>query len=268
MLETVKRQIDSLRAARVLRQSRHRTALKDVPPGLYDYWRRSAHLEFTGIPRDRVFFVTALAGLLDFFACVRDSGKPCGLPSAAADSVWHAWAQRAPQGLARFCTTHFRQAIPHVEEVDMKLQMVGALATCMVQARRLERRDPLKPSVPALFALDRKLRMPRGYSYELKNGAVALQRLNAQGLPDGWRRYQGGLAGVELLAAGLISQQVYDRQEKHQASVGGSCGSISSCGSSDSGAGSCDSGAGSCDGGSGSSCGSSCGSGCGGGCGS
>lgn len=262
MLHAIKGQIDCWRAGHVVRHSRHRIAFANVPPGLYAYWQRTAHLEFKGIPTNKVFFARALEGLLDFFACVRDSGKPCGLPSAAADSVWHAWSQRAPANLERFCSTHFGQAIAHVEKADMKLQMAGALASCMVQARRLERRDPVKPSVPALFALDRKLRMPRGYSYELKNGEVSLQRLNAQGQPAGWRRYQGGLTSIQLLAAGLISKEVHDsrdshdshdRHDKHHASTGGSCGSNSSCGSSDSSAGSFDGGGscGSCGGGGG-----------------
>lgn len=263
MLEAVKGQIDSFRAGRILRRSRHAMAVVNVPPGLYDYWKRTAHLEFTGIPKDRVFFASALEGLLDFFACVRDSGKQCGLPSAAADSVWHAWAARAPGNLETFCIRHFGRAIPHVEEADMKPQMEGALATCMVQARRLERRDPVKPSVPALFALDRKLCMPRGYSYELKNGAVAVQRLNSLGLPEGGRRYQAGLEGVQLLAAGLISQEVYERHYRQDQGGGGSCGSGASS-SSDCSSASCDGGGGGDGGGDGDG-GGGCGGGCGGG---
>jgi hypothetical protein len=251
MLEQIKSGIDSVRAARVRTLSRYRLQLADVPPGLFDYWRRSAHLAFEGIPRDKLFFASALDGLLDFFSCVRSSGKPCGLPSAAADSVWHAWAARSPANLERFCLRHFGRVIPHIEAAAMHAQMEGALATCMVYARRLEKLDPVKPSVPALFALDRKLRMPRGYGYALKNGAVTLQRLNADGVPDGAPRFQGGLEGAQLLAAGLISQQVFDayyRQPSGGSGGGGSCGSV------DSSAGGCDGG------GDGGSCGGGCGS--------
>jgi hypothetical protein len=270
MLEILKDRIDELRASRITRRSRHGAAVIHISPNLYEYWQRTAHLEFPGIPKDKVFYASALAGLLDFFACVRDSNKPCGLPSAAADSVWHAWAARAPGNLERFCVQYFGRPIPHIEEADMRPQMEAALATCMVQARRLERRDPVAPSVPSLFSLDRQLRMPRGYSYELKNGSVVTQRLDSHGTPHGGQRYLGGLECVQLLAAGLISQQVYDHHMRYQpgTSSGGACGSSSSYStSSDSSAASCDSssgGDGGCDGGGG---GGDGGGGCGGGCG-
>ena len=274
MLDAIRTGLDSYRAGRVMSKSRYSMQIGNVSPGVFEYWQRTAHLEFEGIPKDKVFFAQALEGLLDFFACVRDSGKPCGLPSAAADSVWHAWAARAPANLERFCVRHFGRAIPHIEEADMKPQMDSALATCMVHARRLEKRDPIRPSVPALFALDRKLRMPRGYSYDLKDGAVTLQRLNAHGLPEGWRRYQGGLECVQLLSAGLISQQAYETYEKQQRQVGAACGSGSSSGgscgssSSNSSSASCNStDAGCADSGGGDSGGDGGGGGCGGGCG-
>lgn len=256
MLDAIKGQIDAIRVRRAVRQSRYRDAMEEVPASVYDFWQRSAHLEFKGIPKDRVFFTSALEGLLTFFACIRYSGRPCGLPSAAADSVWHAWAARSPTSLERFCVKHFGQAIPHMEEAEMRPQMEGALANCMVQARCLEQRDPCVPSVPSLFALDRKLRMPRGYSYELVHGAVAVQRLNARGMPSGGQRYLNGLDGVQLLAAGLISQAAYEAHFRQHPGSGGSCGSSAS------GSGNCD-GASNCDSGGGDS-----GGGCGGGCGS
>lgn len=255
MLAVLKEHIGILRANRVTSRSRHAASVGHISPDLFECWQRTAHLEFPDIPKDRFFFANALAGLLEFFACVRDSDLPCGLPSSAADSVWHAWAARAPGNLERFCIDHFGRPIPHIDEADMKPQMESALATCMVRARRLEGRDPVKPSVPSLFALDRKLRMPRGYSYELRNGAVTLQRLDACGLPYGSRRCQGGLEVVQLLSAGLISQHIYDRHQKAQDGGAGACDSSAS-GSSASGAGDCSSL--SCDsGGGGGGCGAS-----------
>ena len=275
MLALIKDKIDGIRAGRIISQSRHCVVDGHMSPGVFEYWQRTAHLEFPGIPTDKVFFATAFNGLLDFFACVKRSKGPCGLPSAAADSVWHAWAARAPGNLDTFCIRYFGRTIPHIEEADMKPQMEGALVNCMVQARLLEGRDPVTPSVPALFGLDKKLRMPRGYSYELKNGAVALQRLNSEGIPHGWQRYQLGLEGVQLLSAGLISHEIYERHERmQQQNSGGSCGgggtSSSSSSSGDCVDTSCEGGAdgASSDGGgdSGGGCG---GGGCGGGgCGS
>lgn len=266
MLDVIKGQIDGIRIRRTVAQSRYRGAMQEVPESVVDFWQRNAHLEFKGIPQDRVFFSRALEGLLTFFACVRDSGKTCGLPSAAADSVWHAWAARSPAGLERFCIKHFGKAIPHMEEADMRPQMEVALANCMVQARCLEQRDPCVPSVPSLFALDRELRMPRGFSYELVHGAVTIQRLNALGIPVGGRRYQNGLDAVQLLGAGLISQAAYDEHVRQRQDSGGACGSAAgSAGSNCDGASSCDSGGGSDGGGGDGGGGGGCGGGCGGG---
>ncbi|MES2019501.1 MAG: hypothetical protein V4484_23665 [Pseudomonadota bacterium] len=243
--------IDSLRAMRVRYGSRYWNATADVPATLYPYWKRTAQLEFKGIPQDAFFFARATEGLLTFFQCVRISGKPCALPSAAADSVWHAWARLAPQSLDAFCIKHFGKVIPHVEAEAMAAQMAGALATCMVTARGLEGRNPVRVSVPGLFALDRKLRMPGGYGYQLDKGEVAFRRLDGQGAPEGEMHHPQGLIAAQLLATGVITQAAYDASIK-KPQDGGACGS--GCASA-------------CDGGGGAACGSSCGSGCGGGCG-
>ncbi len=259
MLEALWKPVDNLRAGRMLGKSPHRVALDDVPPALFIYWQRSAPLEFAGIPTSKVFFARALDGLLDFFACVQVSGRPCALPSAAADSVWHAWAARAPASLARFCIKHFGRDIPHIEEAEMRAQMESALVTCMVEARVLEGRDPVTASVPRLFALDRKLRMPRGYAYELLHGAVTVQRLDAKGVAHGGRRFLDGLDADQLLAAGLIPQYVYDAHLRSRPDSGGGCGSGFSSTSSDCSTVACDSG------GDGGGDGGGCGGGCGGG---
>jgi hypothetical protein len=144
---------------------------------------------------------------------------------------------------------HFGKAIPHVEAAGMGARMEDALVTCLVSARRLERRNPVKPSVPRLFALDRNLRMPGGFGYQLEQGEVACRRLGHQGRPEGEMFYPAGLIAAQFLAAG-IPQPFFDRPAKRSNGDGGVCGTGVS--------GSC----GSCDGGSG--CGSG---GCGGGCG-
>lgn len=261
MLDALWRPVDNLRAGRMLEKSQHRVALDDVPSALFIYWQRNAALEFAGVPTSKVFFAQALDGLLDFFACVQASGRPCALPSAAADSVWHAWAARAPASLERFCIKHFGREIPHIEEADMRAQMETALVTCMVEARTLEGRDPVTPSVPRLFALDRRLRMPRGYAYDLLHGAVTVQRLDANGVPHGGRRFLNGLDGVQLLAAGLIPQYVYDAHLRAKPDSGAGCGSSANFSSSDCSAVACDSAGGDAGGGDGG------GGGCGGGCG-
>lgn len=263
MLAFLTPMFNRLRARGLASKSPYSKALAELPPALYPHWKRTAQLEFKGIPQDALFFQQSAEGLMAFFDCVARSGKPCALPSKAADSVWHAWKSMAPADLAAFCTRHFGRPIPHTEAADMKAEMAGALANSLVHARRAEGLDPAGRNVPRLFSLDRRLGMPGGYAYRLAGGKMAFSHMDHAGKPVGDLRFPGALAAAGLLAAGLVSQQAYEEElRKQQAGgTGSSCGSTgSSCGSN-----ACD-GAGSsssCDGG-GSSCGSSCG---GGGCG-
>lgn len=252
MIDKLLSTIDRLRATRVRQTSRYWQATADIPATLYPFWKRTAQFEFKGIPRDAFFFARATEGLLTFFDCVRASGKPCALPSDAADSVWHAWIRMAPASLDTFCVKHFGRAIPHVEAAEMGTQMESALANCMVTARRLENRDLARPSVPRLFALDADLGMPGGFGYRLAQGRVAWRQLDQQGRPVGETFHPP----VALLGAGLVTQSWFDWNAKRAKNDGGACASAGiTCGTG-----------GGCDGGS--ACGSSCGSGCGGGCGS
>jgi hypothetical protein len=262
MLAFLSPMFNGIRARGVARRSPYSKALAELPPSLYPHWKRTARLEFKGIPQDALFFAQSAEGLMAFFDCVARSGKPCALPSKAADSVWHAWKTMAPADLAAFCTRHFGRTIPHTEAADMKADMAAALATSLVHARRAEGLDPAGLNVPRMFSLDRRLGMPGGYAYRLAGGKMAFSHLDHAGKPVGDLRYPAALAATGLLAAGLVSQQTYQEELRKQqsASAGSSCGSTgSSCGSS-----ACDgAGSSSCDGGS--SCGSGCGSGCGGG---
>ncbi|MES2318090.1 MAG: hypothetical protein V4631_11415 [Pseudomonadota bacterium] len=176
-----------------------------------------------------------------YFDCVRHSGKPCGLPSKAADSIWHAWAAFAPDNLARFCIEHFGQAIDHTEGADMSVTMEVALANSLITARGLESLPPAGSSVPRLFSLDRRLRMPNGYAWSQEKGQMAHRSMTWQGQEKGAACFLATLAPASMLAAGLISQDEYELHLKKADANGGSCGS--------------------------GGCGSSCGGGCGGGCG-
>jgi hypothetical protein len=263
--------IQAYRARRWTKVSRYRKALNELPDSLFPYWQRNAGFEFKGIRQDAFFFVRAAEGLLTFFDCVRHSGRPCALPSKAADSVWHAWNRLAPMGLEQFCQRHFGQVIPHVEANDMGGQMGAALATCLVQARKLESLPEAGPKLPRLFVLDRQLKMPGGFGYTVADGRVAFADLDHRGSMTEQLIFPASVGPAELLMAGLITELAYnsysDRLKRHSSSAGGGSSCGSSCGStmsSDSGSsgdsGGCDGGAGE----GGSSCGSSCGSGCGG----
>jgi hypothetical protein len=245
MFNTLLHNINEYRARRLSGTSAYREALADLPVTLYPCWKRRACYEFKGIPQDAFFFALAAEGLLMFFECVARSGKPCALPSKAADSVWHAWAQMSPAGLDKFCLKHFGRTIPHVEAAAMEAQMEDALANCLVQARQLAGLPTAGVGLPQLFALDRKLKMPGGFGYRMVAGQVAFSHMDRHGKPVGDVFYPSRLGPVELLMAGLISQAAYDayvqRAKSEGTSAGVACGTVA-----------CDTG------------GSACGSGCGG----
>ncbi|WBS03875.1 hypothetical protein OU994_06190 [Pseudoduganella sp. SL102] len=246
--------------------SRHRKALRDIPPELYEHWARTAHFEFNGIPRHPFFYLRAANALLDFFECVRRSNRPCALPSKAADSVWHAWLSYSPASLDAFCERHFGQRIPHVEAVDMSGGMALPIAMTLVTARTLDGLDLAGPRVPRLFATDRALGMPQGHAWQVQGSRMVLSHMDPHGRTSQRTRVHPATEPDFLLAAGLIAQGEYDRwlHACSTASNGGTAGSgvdfdlACDFGSGDSG--------GSDSGGSdGSGCGSSCGGGCGGG---
>lgn len=244
--------LNEWRAARVIKRSRYKAALEDMPTELYAYWARTAGKEFEGIPRDAFFYVRAAEGLLTFFECVRYSGKPCGLPSKAADSVWHAWMRWSQVDLDAFTFRHFQRTIPHVEGAAMHGEMGEALANTLIKARILEGREAVSQAVPELFALDRKLGMPFGFAYGRSKGEIAFAEMDGRGKPVEALSPASGLLPAGLLAAGLISTATFERyeQERRAKADGGGCGS--GCGTD-------------CGGSGGDGGGGSCGGGCGGG---
>lgn len=235
--------LTDLRVKHHLRTSRYRTALAELPPGLEAAWRRGASTEFPGIPRDALFFVRAAEGLLGFFDAVTTRAASCALPSLAADSVWHAWLGHDPGGLDAFCRRHFGAAVPHLEAARLGR---GALAMALVACRELDRIPAQGPALPRLFTLDTRLRMPRGHGYRMDRGEVAYARLDAGGRRLWAARRQPELSLAALLAAGLITEEVYEEALRKRQDNGGDAGSSSGDGGGD------------CDGG-------GCGGGCGGG---
>ncbi|NHZ97634.1 hypothetical protein [Massilia sp. CCM 8734] len=246
MLSTVTSHINTFRAARVAHQSPYRAQMADLPATLYPFWKRTAQHEFKGIPQDAFFFARAAEGLMAFFDCVRDASLPCGLPSMAADSVWHAWMRLSPTGLNAFCRKHFGRVIPHVEAPEMSGGMRRALAVCLVRARRIERMPVAGPNLPRLFALDRVLAMPGGCGYLLFNGEVASVALDARGRAAAVPAYAESLRPAQLLAAGLVTEEEYVRHARPRRPPGDSatadrhalCGSAAYEGGSDAGCGS------------------------------
>jgi hypothetical protein len=181
MLASLPQSIDSFRARRYADSSRHSPAMADLPPTLYSHWKRSAHLEFRGIPQDAFFFARAAEGLLMFFDCVARSGKPCALPSHAADSVWLAWMQLAPLGLTGFCLKHFGRTIPHPNAERVQADLDLGLRNSLIQSRRREGIDSMGADLPRLFTLDSVLHMPKGFHFSIVEGDLMMERLDAAG---------------------------------------------------------------------------------------
>jgi hypothetical protein len=249
--------LNALRAASLRRASPWRAALADLPAGLESYWRASAPREYEGIPTDAFFFARAAEGLLRFFDAVRHSGRPCALPSDAADSVWHAWLRWNPVSLERYCVRHFGATVPHAERAALVGNaLLHTYAACHA-------RDGIRPRsmrLPALFGLDARLRMPRGHGYWSRAGEIVYAHLNERGRGMWRARPHPELALTVLYAAGVIDRHLLaahlGRREAATAD-GSACGGLAFADSGDAcadGGG----GDGGCDGG-GSGCGSSCG---------
>jgi len=261
------KKFDQWRAARHTRNSSYREALDALPAGLEAYWRHSAPHEYQGIRTDAFFFVRAAEGLLTFFDVVTRSGKPCALPSEAADSVWHAWLRWNPVALDYFCIERFGRRIPHIERAGLAS---GALLNTYTACHTLCGKLPRKPRLPPLFRLDARLRMRGGHGYWRRKGAILYARVGTQGWRLGQASPHPELTAGALYVAGLADRQVLaaelGRRRQGQDGGGGSCGGDAGLAFAD---GDCEAGGdGGGDGGGGdggSSCGSSCGGGCGGG---
>lgn len=258
------------RAARRVRNSPYRAALEDLPPALASSWRHSAPQEYPGIRTDAFFFACAAEGLMNFFDVAARCGKPCALPSEAADSVWHAWLRCDPLGLQAFCRKHFGFVVPHVERAGLgEGALLNTLAACHGPACSRLR-------LPDLFRLDARLRMPGGHGYWIRAGDIVYARVGQQGLGL-FRAQQHPELGIEALyAADVVDRRCvtaalrrrYARtRARTLADSGSSCGAdlplFAAMADGDSGSGCADTGGGGTDSGcdSGSSCGSSCGGG-------
>ena len=250
-------------------QSTYAAVLADVPAALFLHWAQTAHQEFPGIPRDASFYAQSAEGLMVFFDCAAAAGRPCALPSRAADSVWHAWRRLDAAGLDAFCIRHFGRTIPHVERDRMpEGEIDRALATCLVQARRRTSQPAAGSHLPRLFSLDSRLGMPRGVGYRIIGGLVACSPLDEFGNPEGKVRYPGELAPCALHRAGLVGETEYQQAVRlaripglHPAAAG-SAGAAIVLGAAPAGEDVCGDGDGVCGDGDGGACGGWGGGGC------
>lgn len=186
MLSELRQNFDAIHSHLLTRRSSFRDALAELPPGLYDFWRHNACQEFLGIPRDLAFFTRAAEGLLTYFECASIDPMPYGLPSLAAESVWKAWLRFSPARLDAFCLAHFGRRMPPRGRCTHEWELeTAALARTLARAQALAGIPATQCKLPALFTLDRRLRMPRGYGYNMTQGRIYYQFLDMDGRAQG-----------------------------------------------------------------------------------
>lgn len=190
------------RAARHLRRSPYLAQLADLPPALQGAWQRSAPKEYQGIRTDAFFFARAAEGLVRFFDAQACSGRPCALPSEAADSVWHAWLRWNRASLDDFCCRHFGRTMPHLEHAALASH---SLAHALVACRQREGIAPEAAGLPDLFGLDARLRMPYGHGYWRRGDDIVYTRLGRLGEGRIRARAHPELTLPALVAAGLVA---------------------------------------------------------------
>lgn len=228
-------------------------AAEQISPAVRTAWAHHAPEEFPGLAVSDGAWLRCSLGLAQFFeACrlQRDQG-PCALPSKAADSVWHVWLKLDPAGLASWQERYFGRVVEHRESADLSAPLDDCLARTWVGACRSEGQSPLVPNLPLVFALDGLLRLPTGWAYQHKQGALVHRQIDGFGQASGAAFTHASVAAGGLVALGLVSEAELISLRRQQGGDGGgatgSSGDASSC-SSSAGDGGC-----------------SCGSGCGGG---
>lgn len=233
-------------------------AADQIPPAIRAAWAHHAPDEFPGLPVDDGAWLRCSLGLAQFFEASRLQPGACALPSKAADSVWHVWLRVDPAGLADWQQRYFGRVVEHRETEALGAPPDECLARTWAGACRSEGLSLLGPRLPLVFALDGLLRLPTGWAYGYRRGALQHRPIDGFGQAQGSEVMHAFVAGSGLVALGLMSEAQL-KAERRRLDDGGSAGSGFDVDfGSDS---SCD--AGSAD--AGCSCGSSCGSSCGGG---
>lgn len=242
-------------------------AAAQVPSEVKAAWHQLAPDEFPGLRVDDASWLRCTLALAQFFeACrLQRAHGACALPSKAADSVWHAWLQADPAGLACWQRAYFDNEVAHQEAHALGAPLDECLARTWVGACRSEGLSPLGPRLPLVFAVDGLLALPTGWAYRFERSGLVHRDIDGFGRTGGAGVLHASVAGAGLVGLGLLSEPELQALRRQQAGGDGGSAGVSSDGGTAYGS-SCDAGSsGGCS--SGSSCGgSSCGGGgCGGG---
>ncbi len=217
-------------------------------PHVAHQWRVQGPQEFSGLVCGHRQWLLACNSLSRYFWIASNTKEPTLLPSALADSVWHAWLAVDPGGLEQFQRKYFGRVIAHVEKATMtekKTDTGQALARTWAMACKMDRVPYYDhSSMPLLFRSDAQAKLPSGWHYAWQNGGVHVNGvLNSH------------ISRASLLAVGITMMEL-QRTDHRDGGADAPVGTASGCGS-------CDSSSSGCSDGGGSSCGSGCGGGCG-----
>lgn len=125
------------------------------------------------------------AGLRQFFLAHLRSRRFVGMPSQAADALWHAFILDT-RAYARFCERAFGVMLHHspAETLGRSAKRNDGLRRTWYWCCKEERIDPGAPaSLPLLFALDAELAIPNGFQYV--PDCRAIDRATASGVHCG-----------------------------------------------------------------------------------
>jgi hypothetical protein len=155
-----------------------------------------------------------IEGLHDYFHICNDAGKSMvSMPSQAVDVVWHEFILFTLQ-YQNFCKKAFGRFLHHVPAEAMKTPTAAqkGIKLAWRLACQRERISLVKPHrLPRLFALDGRLNIPDGFTYQLN----CQQRAGASGSSS------GGYCASHIGCSSSSS-----------CSAGGGCGSSNGCSSS------------------------------------
>jgi len=127
-------------------------------------------------------------GLRQFFLAYLAGGKkPVAMPSQAVDALWHEFILYTKHYQA-FCKDAFGGFMHHTPAVVMGSDQSAnvGLKRCFYYACRDENINPSKPlSLPLLFAIDAKLKIPNGFRYVADCNNVRRQQVGDAALTGG-----------------------------------------------------------------------------------
>ena len=169
-----------------------------MPAGLYPAWKKFVTIEHPNVDKSERAFARSASGLMDFLAVCVKNDLSCVLPSAAADSVWHAWLFWDAASFKAFSEKIFGRVVVHRTVGEMSVSKEEGIQNTWVTLALIREVVPYASSMPALFELDRKLKFPGGWAYAFDEGALVHANIGAD------REFSNRLVAHPLLCAAAL----------------------------------------------------------------